>query len=160
MYNIALHIKSHDWIYILIIGILFGMFMSSLGYILLEYPWLDGTIFGVILGFSITLFSLVFVSYMNKNILPKLKEVYWLPLSILFSFLSGFLGTLVGVYIADTLHLELIPAFHEEIIVIAILIGKSYSIIVFISEQVIKKLESPSISITKSSGFAICTPIA
>jgi sensor histidine kinase YesM len=123
MYNIALHIKSHDWIYILIIGVLFGMFMSSLGYILLEYPWLDGTIFGVILGFSITLFSLVFVSYMNKNILPKLKEVYWLPLSILFSFLSGFLGTLVGVYIADTLHLELIPAFHEEIIVIAILIG-------------------------------------
>jgi len=94
MYNIALHIKSHDWIYILIIGILFGMFMSSLGYILLEYPWLDGTIFGVILGFSITLFSLVFVSYMNKNILPKLKEVYWLPLSILFFISIGFFGNI------------------------------------------------------------------
>lgn len=123
MYNIALHIKSRDWIYILIIGIFFGMFMSSLGYILLEYPWLDGAIFGVILGFCITLFSLVFVSYMNKNILPKLREVYWLPLSILFSFLSGFLGTVVGVYTAEFFHLELIPAFREQIIVISILIG-------------------------------------
>lgn len=123
MYNIALHIKSRDWIYILIIGIFFGMFMSSLGYILLEYPWFDGAMFGIILGFSITLFSLVFVSYMNKNILPKLKEIYWLPLSIVFSFLSGFLGTLVGVYIAQIFNLELIPAFHHQIIIISILIG-------------------------------------
>lgn len=123
MYNIALHIKIRDWFYILIIGIFFGMFMSSLGYILLSYPWIDGAFFGIIIGFSITLFSLLFVSYMNINILPKLKEVYWLPLSIVFSFLSGFLGTLVGVYLAKTLHLELIPAFEDEIVVIAILIG-------------------------------------
>ena len=123
MYNIALHIKSRDWMYILIIGVFFGMFMSSLGYILLEYPWLDGAFFGIILGFSITLFSLVFISYMNKNILPQLKEVYWLPLSVLFSFLSGFLGTLVGVYMAEFSSLELIPAFHNEIIIISVLIG-------------------------------------
>ncbi len=123
MYNIALDIKSRDWMYILSIGVFFGMFMSSLGYIILDYPWLNGAIFGVILGFSITLFSLVFISYMNKNILPKLKEIYWLPLSIFFSFLSGFLGTLVGVSVADTLHLELIPTFKEQIVVISILIG-------------------------------------
>ncbi|WP_458701381.1 sensor histidine kinase [Sulfurospirillum sp. 1307] len=123
MYNIALHVKTRDWVYILIIGVLFGMFMSALGYILLEYPWLDGAVFGVILGFSITLFSLVFISYMNKNILPKLKENYWLPLSILFSFLSGFLGTLVGVYIAELFSLELIPAFYNKIIMVSILIG-------------------------------------
>lgn len=123
MYDIALHIKVRDWFYILVIGVLFGMFMSSLGYILLSYPWIDGALFGILLGFSITLFSLVFVSYMNKKILPKLKEVYWLPLSILFSFLSGFLGTLVGVYLAEILNLELIPAFEDEIVVIAVLIG-------------------------------------
>jgi len=123
MYNIALHIKPKDWIYILLIGLFFGMFMSSLGYILLEYPWLDGALFGVILGFSISLFSLLFISYMNKNILPKIKEIYWLPLSILFSFLSGFLGTLIGVFFADTFHLTLIRAFHDQIIVIAIMIG-------------------------------------
>lgn len=123
MHNIALHIKSRDWIYILIIGVFFGMFMSSLGYILLEFPWLDGAIFGVILGFSITLFSLVFVSYMNKNILPKLREIYWLPLSVLFSFLSGFLGTLVGVYLARIFKVELIDAFDDKIFIISVLIG-------------------------------------
>jgi len=123
MYDIALHIKARDWFYILVIGILFGMFMSSLGYILLLYPWIDGALFGMLLGFSITLFSLLFISYINKNILPKLKEIYWLPLSILFSFLSGFLGTLVGVYLAEILNLELIPAFEDEIVIIAVLIG-------------------------------------
>jgi two-component system LytT family sensor kinase len=123
VYNIALHIKSRDWLYILIIGVFFGMFLSSLGYILLEKPWLDGAFFGVLLGFSITLFSLVFISYMNKNILPKLAEVYWLPLSILFSFLSGFLGTLVGTLLAELLSLELIPAFEEQIVVISLSIG-------------------------------------
>jgi len=123
MYNIALHVKTRDWVYILIIGVFFGMFMSSLGFIILEYSWFDGAIFGVILGFCITLFSLVFISYMNKNILPKLKEIYWLPLSILFSFLAGFLGTLIGVFIAEFLSLRLIPAFYNKIILISILIG-------------------------------------
>ncbi|MFT5661435.1 MAG: two-component system LytT family sensor kinase [Sulfurimonas sp.] len=123
MYNIALHIKTRDWIYILVTGVFFGMFMSSLGYIILEYPWLDGAFFGVILGFSITLFSLIFISYMNKNILPKLREVYWLPLSILFSFLSGFLGTLSGVYLTKFINIEMIPAFENQIVIISILIG-------------------------------------
>lgn len=123
MYNIALHIKSRDWLYILIIGVFFGMFLSSLGYMLLEQSWIQGALFGVILGFSITLFSLVFISYMNKNILPKLKEVYWLPLSILFSFLSGFLGTLIGTFLAQLLHLQLIPAFENQIVIISLSIG-------------------------------------
>ena len=123
MYNIALHVKTRDWVYILIIGIFFGMFMSSLGFIILEYPLFDGAVFGIILGFCITLFSLVFISYINKNILPKLKEVYWLPISIVFSFLSGFLGTLIGVYIAEFFSLKLIPAFYNKIIMISILIG-------------------------------------
>ncbi len=123
MYNIALHIKSRDWLYILLIGVFFGMFLSSLGYILLEKSPIDGAFFGLLLGFSITLFSLVFISYMNKNILPKLKEIYWLPLSILFSFLSGFLGTFSGTFLAKLLHLDLIPAFENRITMIALLTG-------------------------------------
>jgi len=123
MYNIALHIKSKDWLYILLIGIFFGMFLSALGYMLLAYPWIDGAFFGVLLGFSISLFSLAFISYINKNILPKLGEIYWLPLSILFSFLSGFLGTLVGASLARLFGLKLIPAFENQIGVVAFLIG-------------------------------------
>lgn len=123
MYNIALHIKTKDWLYILIIGVIFGMLLSALGYGLLEFSLVDGAIFGVILGFSITLFSLVFISNMNKRILPNLKEVYWLPLSVVFSFLSGFLGTFVGVYLAQNISIELIPAFKTQLIEISFAIG-------------------------------------
>ena len=90
---------------------------------LLEQSWIEGAVFGVLLGFSITLFSLVFISYMNKNILPKLSETYWLPLSILFSFLSGFLGSFVGTFLAELLHIKLLPAFESQIVIVSFLIG-------------------------------------
>ncbi len=123
MYNIALHIKTRDWLYILLIGVVFGMLLSTLGYGLFEFSLVHGAIFGIILGFNITLFSLLFISNMNKRILPSLKEVYWLPLAIVFSFLSGFLGTIVGVFLATTIRIEIIPAFLSELIPIAVAIG-------------------------------------
>lgn len=123
MYNIALHIKRQDWLYILLIGILFGMLLSGLGYGIFQFSLIDGAIFGIILGFSITFFSLLFISNMNKRILPNLKEVYWLPLSILFSFLSGFLGTYVGVYLAKYINIEIIPAFESKLTLISVAIG-------------------------------------
>jgi sensor histidine kinase YesM len=123
MYNIALHIKRRDWLYILIIGIVFGTLLSTLGYGLFGLSLLDGAIFGCILGFSITLFSLIFISNMNKRVLPNLKEIYWLPLSMLFSFLSGFLGTVVGIMIANAIEIQVIPAFVAHIFPIASAIG-------------------------------------
>ena len=123
MYNIALHIKKKDWLYILLIGIVFGTLLSSLGYGLFSLSLVDGAIFGFILGFTITLFSLMFISNMNKRILPNLREIYWLPLSILFSFLSGFLGTIVGILFADFLEIQIIPAFMGQLFPIAIAIG-------------------------------------
>ncbi|MFT7003584.1 MAG: two-component system LytT family sensor kinase [Sulfurimonas sp.] len=123
MYNIALHIKTKDWLYILVIGIIFGMLLSAFGYKLFELSIVDGAIFGIIIGFSITLFSLFFISNMNKRVLPRLKEIYWLPLSVLFSFLSGFLGTYVGVYLAQNINIKIIHAFENELVLIAGSIG-------------------------------------
>lgn len=123
MYNIALEIRSKDWLYILLIGILFGTLLSSLGYGLLQYPIVDGAIFGFILGFNITLFSLLFISNMNKRILPRVDEVFWLPAAMLFSFLSGFLGTYLGVYLALFLNLEMMPGFVEKDLEVATAIG-------------------------------------
>ena len=123
MYDIALQIKTKDWLYILLIGVVFGMFLSSLGYSLLQYDWFDGALYGVILGFSITFFSLLFITFMNKYILPKLRQVYWLFLAILFSFLSGFLGTLLGTFVARSLELKLLEAFVQDLIAVAASIG-------------------------------------
>lgn len=123
MYNIALHVKWRDWFYILIIGVFFGMFLSALGYILLQKSWLDGAFFGIILGFTITLLSLTFISFINKKILPRLHKNYWLPFSIVFSFLAGFLGTLLSVIFSHLLHVRLIPAFDYDLLEIASIIG-------------------------------------
>ena len=123
MYNIALQIRTKDWLYILLIGVVFGMFLSSLGYSLLQHSWLDGALYGIVLGFSITFFSLVFISFMNRYILPKLSETYWLFLAVVFSFLSGFLGTLFGSALARLLHLRLLDAFIENLVGVAAFIG-------------------------------------
>ena len=123
MYNIALRIKAFDWLYILIIGIVFAMLLSSLGYVLLGREWIQGAYFGAMLGFAITLFSLVFITYMNQYILPRISKIFWLPLAVFFSFLSGFLGTLLSTALAELLHIDLIPLFHTHHVQIAVAIG-------------------------------------
>ena len=123
MYNIELRIKAVDWLYILLIGIVFATLLSSLGYVLLGLEWLQGAYFGAILGFSITFFSLLFITYMNQIILPRISKVFWLPLAIFFSFLSGFLGTLLSTVSASFLHIDLIPLFQTHNIQIAVAVG-------------------------------------
>lgn len=123
MYDIALRIKAQDWLYILAVGVVFAMLLSSLGYTLLERSWLQGALFGVMLGFSITLFSLIFITLMNQFILPKVRQAYWLPMAVGFSFLSGFLGTVVSTLSADIAQIELIPMFETELLKIAVAIG-------------------------------------
>lgn len=123
MFDIELRIKLQDWVYILIIGIILGGLLSSLGYILLQAPWIEGVFYGVLLGFLITLFSLTFITFMNQKILPHLSKQFWLPMAMLFSWLSGFLGTLLSIFIAQTLHLQLIPMFASHTLQISIAIG-------------------------------------
>jgi sensor histidine kinase YesM len=123
MYNIELRIKTFDWLYILIVGMLFATLLSSMGYVLLDKSWIHGAYFGAILGFSITLFSLVVITYMNQKILPNISKMFWLPFAVFFSFLSGFLGTILSTYIANRLDIELIPMFHTHGTQIALAIG-------------------------------------
>lgn len=123
MYNIELRIKSVDWLYILLIGVLFATMLSSFGYTLLTLSWVDGAFFGAMLGFCITLASLIFISFMNQIILPKIAKLFWLPLAIFFSFLSGFLGTLTTTFISKHLGIEVIAIFETDHIKIATMVG-------------------------------------
>lgn len=123
MYDIELRIKFQDWIYILIIGIVLGGLLSSLGYILLGQSWLQGLLYGVLLGFLITLFSLTFITFMNQRILPHLSKKFWLPMAMLFSWLSGFLGTLLSVYLAKYFNIVLISMFDSHPLQVCIAVG-------------------------------------
>lgn len=60
---------------------------------------------------------------MNQTILPKISKIFWLPLAIFFSFLSGFLGTLLSINIAELWDITLIPLFHTHHVQIAVAIG-------------------------------------
>jgi len=123
MYNIELRIKLLDWLYILLIGVIFATLLSSLGYRLLNMSWIQGSIFGAILGFAITLFSLIFITFMNQTILPKISKILWLPLAVFFSFLSGFLGTVLATAIANVLAIELIELFKTQRMQVASAVG-------------------------------------
>lgn len=88
-----LTIKPKDWIAILFIGLTFSASLSIMGYLLLSLPLLEGARFGIILGFFITLYAYLFISGMNRFLLPRISPVWWNGIAIVFSFLSGFLGT-------------------------------------------------------------------
>lgn len=123
MHDIALRIKLTDWLYILLIGIFFAALLSMMGYILLGHSWVSGIQYGAVLGFMIALFSLVSVSFMNQIILPKMHKRYWLSMAMVFSFFSGFLGTLAGTLAAKKISIEIVPPLDINLANIAAAIG-------------------------------------
>lgn len=112
MNDLELRITVRDWLGILLIGILFSGFLSLFGYYLLNLSTLHGALFGVTLGFFITLFSLIFISAMNRYLLPRIGKVWWNTIAVFFSFLSGFLGTLSTHTLVKTTPLVTIELFH------------------------------------------------
>lgn len=123
MIDLALRIKLKDWVYILLIGVVLGLLLSILGYRMMELPLLDGAKFGAILGFSITTFSLVFISWMNHKLLPKISRTYWVTVAIMFSFLSGFLGTETAILLSREFSILLPKLFIDAHLESSALIG-------------------------------------
>lgn len=111
MGNIELRITPRDWISVLLIGMLFSTLLSSFGYYLLGLKPFYGGVFGMALGFFITLFSLVFITFMNRYLLPKIEKKLWNAIAALFSFLSGFLGSLSSYHALENSFVEMIPSF-------------------------------------------------
>lgn len=111
MGNIELRITPRDWISVLLIGMLFSTLLSSFGYYLLGLKPIHGGLFGMALGFFITLFSLVFITLMNRYLLPKIEKKFWNTVAALFSFLSGFLGSLSTYYALEYSFVEIISLF-------------------------------------------------
>lgn len=94
MGNIELKITRYDWLSVLIIGASFSTLLSLFGYFLLGLSPIHGAWFGLALGLFITTFSLAFITFMNRYLLPNINKRFWNTTAAIFSFLSGFLGTL------------------------------------------------------------------
>ena len=98
MGNIELKITPYDWLGVLIIGGSFSTLLSFFGYYLLELSPFDGALFGLCLGFFITTFSLTFITFMNRYLLPNIDKKWWNTIAAIFSFLAGFLGIISTYY--------------------------------------------------------------
>jgi len=118
-----LQITRNDWLSVLLTGVLFSAFLSILGYYLLGLGLMYGGGFGVTLGFFITLFSLIFVTTMNRFLLPNVSKPWWNSIAAVFSFLSGFLGTLSTYALLRLTPIPLVELFETHPYQSASLIG-------------------------------------
>ncbi len=123
MVDLALRIKAKDWVYILIVGVVLGLLLSLMGYRMLHLPLQDGALFGSILGFTITFYSLIFISWMNRSLLPKISRSYWQAIAVLFSFLSGFLGAQTAILTAEHSSVVIPALFQEASVEMSAMIG-------------------------------------
>jgi sensor histidine kinase YesM len=123
MADIALKIKHEDWRYIGVVGVILGSILSLLTYLILNLPVVDGLLFGIQTGLLITLFVFLFIPWMNDQLLPKVKSIYWVPISLLFSFLSGFLGMFTAIRLAMFEQLQLPDFLVHYLLETAVLVG-------------------------------------
>ncbi|MBE0491966.1 MAG: histidine kinase [Sulfurospirillum sp.] len=93
MQSVELKISRNDWLYIILLGALFGFFIALFFYYTnKEIQTFSTIIFGTISAVAIALFSFFFITLSNNFILPKVHKRFWYLLSFLFSYLSGALG--------------------------------------------------------------------
>ena len=89
MDNIELKISTNDWIYIIIIGALFGFFIALIFYFLTpNLQYISTIYFSVGTAVMISLFSSLLITISNNYILPKVSQKLWYFISFLFSFSS------------------------------------------------------------------------
>ncbi|CAA6807781.1 MAG: Two-component system sensor histidine kinase, LytS/YehU family [uncultured Sulfurovum sp.] len=106
MDKLELKISRNDWLYITIIGALFGFFISLVFYFLIpEIQHFSTVLFSVLTAVSIALFSSLFISISNNYILPQVNENFWYIISFFFSFTSGALGFFLSFSVAKYLQL-------------------------------------------------------
>lgn len=123
MHEIELKIAKKDWLVIAVFGISFSVAITLILYFMLQKPLLDGIIFAGLLGSSIVAFSMFSISFLNTKILPFVSPRYWVAFAAVFSFLSGFVGTLLAVGFSRWLDVALLHRFHEHFIAFAAVLG-------------------------------------
>ena len=96
MRSVELHISRNDWLQIIVLGSIFGFFMSLFFYYLAPNLHATSTLlFGTLCALFIALLASLFITFNNNVILPTVQKKYWYFISFIFSFLCGALGFLV-----------------------------------------------------------------
>lgn len=90
-------ISKQDWLIVFIFGTVFGGVLGSFITVLIKAGNLySGFITGLIFGICIFFYSYVLINLSNKYVLKHLPENFWEFVSLIFSFLAGFLGSITA----------------------------------------------------------------
>lgn len=97
MDSVELKISLQDWLYIVIIGALFGFLISVFLYFLHgELQNISTILFSVTTAVFISLYASILITISNNFILPNVNKKFWYLLSFFFSFCSGAFGFLLS----------------------------------------------------------------
>lgn len=124
MKDLELKISINDWIYIVVIGALFGFGFSYIFYLL--NPVLNEIstlIFGTLTASFIALFASILITISNNKILPKIKKRYWNIVSFIFSFFSGVGGFLYSYILFVGFNIHIIDIIKPFLFQLSIIIG-------------------------------------
>jgi sensor histidine kinase YesM len=148
MDSVKLKVSISDWIYITIIGTLFGLFISLFFYFLNDIFHTASTVlFGISSAFLITIFSSVFITISNNHILPNIDKKFWYFVSFLFSFLSGALGFLFSYSIFYIIETDITDIIEPYSLYLTVTVGSLTFLIGLILHQFISmKYKNESIS--------------
>lgn len=138
MSAVELKISKHDWIYINIIGTLFGFLISLFFYFMHEkFENIFTIVFGTVTAFIITLFAVLFISLSNHYILPSVEKRFWYLISFIFSFSSGAIGFLFSYTLFYTFELSIINIIKPYSLYLTLSIGSLTFLIGLILHQFI-----------------------
>ena len=113
----------------LLIAVVLSGLLSALAFLLLGHSIIAGLIYGTMLGLMITFLALNFVSFMNYQLLPRLSKAYWFPIAFVFSFASGFIATLLSIYLYKLLGMTPLSIFETHPLIISFAVGTSSYIV-------------------------------
>jgi two-component system, LytTR family, sensor kinase len=123
MQPLTLNIPFKEWLRVIGVALFFAITLSVLNYFLLSASLMDGLMFGVLLGVSLSICAFVFTSALNHFLLPTISPRYWLLIAGISSFNVGFIGTFLTYALCHFFHVMLLVKFEAHILLFAFFIG-------------------------------------
>ncbi len=102
-----LKIRAKEWLYILVFALVLGISIAGFTSSLYNYNPFPFLLLGLLTTFYIFTLSFFTTEINNRFFIKLLPQFLWTPFSLIFAFLSGFLGALAG-YFSNSL-LDIIP---------------------------------------------------
>lgn len=134
----SLEIKFADWLKIFFFSVVFGALFGASVYILASAAFYDGVVLGIVSGVFIASFAAILITAGNNIIMPNIEEKYWYFVSFALSFMSGFYGSIIAVYVTLWFGIEVLLVYYSNLIFFSSMIGLMTYLIGFVMYMFVK----------------------